>query len=106
MLAADLVFPSRLQHSCFCFRRASKASKPTAGADLSHIKDTDVNKSLSARNRTEMHLLPKFQAEATGVRQPEPAPADPVPNESTEEPLTPPVASGRKPLAIVERTTV
>ena len=63
---------------------------------MSLIKKTDVKNHLSARHRTEIHLQPAIQADAIGFPYEDPAGADPIENDSTENPLSPSPSHGRK----------
>ena len=53
---------------------------------MSLIRKTDVKNHLSARRRTEIHLQPAIQEDATGFPYEEPAGADPSESDSTENP--------------------
>lgn len=73
---------------------------------MSLIKKTDVKNHLSARHRTEIHLQPAIQADATGFPYEEPAGADASENDSTENPLNPSPFRGGKAVAIVPPKSV
>ena len=64
---------------------------------MSLIKKTDVKNHLSARNRTEIHLEPSIQADATGFAHEDPAAADTSENDSIGNPLSPSPSSEREP---------
>lgn len=68
---------------------------------MSIIKKTDVKNHLSARHRTEIHLQPAIQADATSFPHEEPACADPGENNSREDSVGPSTAWARKPIEIV-----
>ncbi len=73
---------------------------------MSLVKKTGVKNHLSARHRTEIHLLPESQADATGFPHEEPAGADPGMNDSKENALNPSSSSGRKSGAVATPTNV
>ena len=54
---------------------------------MSLIKKTDVKNHLSARHRTEIHLQPAIQADATGFPHEEPV-SNPGENNSSENPVS------------------
>lgn len=67
---------------------------------MSLIRKSDVKNHLSARHRTEIHLQPPIQADATGFSHEETAGADPSENDSTENPRNPSPFRARKAAAI------
>jgi hypothetical protein len=73
---------------------------------MSLIKKTNVKNHLSARHRTEIHLEPAIQSDATGFPYEEPAGADASENNSIENPLSSSPSSGRNPGAIVPPKSV
>jgi hypothetical protein len=104
MLGADFVYLFSPSTILLLFQMsATKASKRTAGVHLNLIKNTDVNQSLSARNRTEMRLLPEFQAGEAGDLQPDPAGANQEVGDSMEKPLDLPTTNERRSMAIMAR---
>ena len=56
---------------------------------MSLIKKTDVKNHLSVRHRSEIHLQPAIQADATGFPYDERTGADPSESDSAENPLSP-----------------
>lgn len=68
---------------------------------MSLIKKTDVKNHLSARHRTEIHLQPAIQADATGFAHEESAGADVGENNSSENSASSSTAPERKPAEIV-----
>lgn len=57
---------------------------------MSIIKKTDVKNHLSARHRTEIHLLPAIQADATGFPHDEDAEGPRKDNEPEHAAIVPP----------------
>jgi hypothetical protein len=66
---------------------------------MSLIRKTDNN--LSSRHRTEIHLVPESEADATGFPYEEPAGAEPEANHSMENVRHLSSSSGRKTAAAV-----
>ena len=73
---------------------------------MSTTKQTDLNNNLAARQRNEIHLLSKRQADAAGVPPQESAGALSTRNDSTVKPSNPSSTGERKPMAIVARRSV
>lgn len=75
-------------------------SKRTTGAVMSNIRQSDVKNHLSPRFRAKIHLCqPESQPDATGFPYEEPASADPVENDSVENPLNFSSTGERTPIA-------
>jgi hypothetical protein len=67
-------------------------------------RTTDIP--LSARHRTEIHLVGESEADATGFPYDAPAGADPEANDSMENPPDPSPAGGRKSSAMAAPKSV
>jgi hypothetical protein len=63
-----------------------KASNRKTGAAMSLIAKTDEKSELSARHRTEIHLVPEGVTDATGYPHEEPVGAETKENDSLEKP--------------------
>jgi len=73
---------------------------------MSLMKQSDVKNHLSARHRTEIHLLPQNQTNATAFPQEEPGGMDSKAKDSVEGRLKPSSAAGPELAAKVTRKSI